>query len=46
MWSPLKIAGREMSTIVPSSEAIRTPMVVFESAIHLYCKINILAPNH
>jgi hypothetical protein len=30
---------------VPSSEAINTPMVVLESAIHLYCKAKHFSPN-
>src|SRR5271169_275811 len=43
--SPLKIAGREMSTMVPSREAISIAMVVLESTIHLYCKRNIGAES-
>ena len=32
---PRKIAGSEISTIDESSDAMNTPSVVFDSAIHL-----------
>ena len=35
IWMPLKMAGSEMITIEASMEAMSTPSVVFESAIHL-----------
>lgn len=34
-WIPLKIAGKEMTTIEPSIEDISAPSVVLESATHL-----------
>ena len=33
---PRKIAGREMSTIDASSDAMNMPSVVFDSAVHRY----------
>jgi len=36
---PLKIAGREISVIVPLIAAMSTPSVVFERATHLYSTI-------
>ncbi len=34
-WMPRKIAGSEIRTIEESSDAMNTPRVVFESAVHL-----------
>jgi hypothetical protein len=33
---PLNIAGSEINMIVPLIEAIKTPIVVFDNATHLY----------
>jgi len=35
MPMPLKMAGKEIKTMLPLIVAISTPRVVFESAIHL-----------
>ena len=40
MAIPRKIAGREIRTIVPSMAAIRVPIVVLESATHLYSTVH------
>ena len=40
MFMPLKIEGMAIKTMVMSMDAISMPMVVLESATHLYCTIS------